>query len=82
MTEAHWLMLFLTAAFFAVLTLISLLIRPGEPGGRMLLRAMTAFAALHVSAALGGVGLNAASLVTVAFLGAPGYLLLWAMGRL
>lgn len=82
MTERHWLMLLATGAFFAALALISFFIRPGERKGKAFLRSVAAALALHVSAALGGVGLNAVSLLTVTLLGAPGYLLLWAIGRL
>lgn len=82
MTAGHWLMMLLTAGGLGLMTALALWIRPGERGGRAVIRAAGWTVLLFFSGALGGVGISGISVLTVCCLGAPGYALLWAAARL
>ncbi len=82
MTAGHWLMMLLTAGMLGLLTALAVWIRPGEKGGRAVIRAAGWTVTLFFSGALGGVGLSGINVLTVLCLGAPGYALLWAAARL
>ncbi len=74
MDEAHWMLLGLTAAMAAALTIFSLSHEPKSRLYRWTRRIFWAMALLIFSGAIGGVGLNLFNLVSVALLGLPGYL--------
>ena len=73
MDEAHWMLLGLTAAIAAALTVFSLSHEPKSPLYRWTRRAFWALSLLLFSGAIGGVGLNLFNLAAVSLLGLPGY---------
>ena len=73
MDEAHWILLGMTAAIAAALTVFSLSHEPKSRLYRWTRRVFWAAAALLFSGAVGGVGLNLFNLTAVTLLGLPGY---------
>lgn len=82
MDREHWLFLAFVAGAVAFLACIALWIRPGGRAGRAAGRLGCAALFLLLSGAVGGVGFNGVSILAVACLGLPGYLLLTAVSLL
>ena len=73
MDEAHWMVLGLTAAMAAALTVFSLSHEPKSRLYRWTRRVFWAAALLLFSGAIGGAGVNLFNLTAVSLLGLSGY---------
>lgn len=73
MDEAHWILLGMTAAIAAALTVFSLSHEPKSRLYRWTRRVFWAAVLLLFSGAVGGVGLNLFNLTALTLLGLPGY---------
>ena len=73
MTESHWTLMGLAAAFLLALTWISLSSAPSSRGYRAMRRGFWSLMLLLFSAALGFIGLNGLNWAAVTALGLPGY---------
>ena len=79
-----WKLIFVTAAFFALLYAFCVRVRVGSGAFRALKRSVTAVWALLFLSLLPGVtmGLNALNVLTLMLLGAPGAVMLQVIARM